>query len=993
MPEWLIKVISAFTQPDFRKSLPSTNEKALNSKLYGFLNIIKPLLNRLYYDLNTEIRSIANKYSAVPFDVNNVGNILLSNLLDSLLLIMTRTMVLEVNIARLQGLLKGNKPEERFDNFIDRLTKQDVAIAILKKYPVLMRQITIMISNWVRCSIEFLKHLCDDWDIIREVFFVKNASDMLTHVNSSMSDKHQSGHSVIIAKFRSGFQIVYKPRSLAVDVHFQELLSWFNQNGCQPQFRILKIINRGNHGWVEFVKHVECSSHEEVQRFYERVGQHLAILYALEATDFHFENVIASGEYPIFVDLESLFQARPDALDSENSDLHPAKFLTNSVLRIGFLPLRLWSKEDYVGIDLSGADAREEQYWPDFLPYLEGIGTDEIKVVRKRVQIKSGQNRPFLKNFKINILDFIEQVIAGFTNMYKFLMDFRNDLLQEQGPLSHFVGDEVRIILRSTRTYWLLLNESFHPDLLRDGIERDIFFEKLWIGVEDRPYLEKVIASENVDLYNGDIPIFKNHIGSRDIICSSGKVIADFFNETGIDLVKRRLQLLSEPDLINQIWIIRASCAILDNVATPSHQQHYRLEEPLIIPEPNVLFDKLIEVARAVGDRIDMQALKNSKNISWLGLVYTNNNVWELSPLGLDLYDGLPGIVFFLAYLANITKQEKYYTLAHNALSSLRYQIRLAKQQIKHIGVFSGWGGLIYTFAHLGVLWKDPELLDEAKSYTEYLYALIEKDKQFDLIGGAAGCIASLLCLFHTMHSEDILSLAVQCGDRLLKSAVRVEHGIGWLVPFGGDKPLAGLSHGNAGIAWVLEELFAITGEKRFHLAALAAIEYERSLFSVVDENWLDIRKRLDLNKENNSQNNFMVAWCNGASGIGLARLQMLRYFENKDIRQEINTALKTTLNKGFGLNHSLCHGDLGNLELLLQACEILNEPYWKLQLNRLTNMILQSIIRYGWQCGVPLAIETPGLMTGLAGIGYGLLRIADPAHIPAILIVAPPKC
>ena len=29
--------------------------------------------------------------------------------------------------------------------------------------------------------------------------------------------------------------------------------------------------------------------------------------------------------------------------------------------------------------------------------------------------------------------------------------------------------------------------------------------------------------------------------------------------------------------------------------------------------------------------------------------------------------------------------------------------------------------------------------------------------------------------------------------------------------------------------------------------------------------------------------------------------------------------------------------------------------------------------------------------MTGLAGIGYGLLRIAEPARVPSVLLLSPP--
>ncbi|MBW4699013.1 MAG: hypothetical protein KME03_14150 [Aphanocapsa lilacina HA4352-LM1] len=42
--------------------------------------------------------------------------------------------------------------------------------------------------------------------------------------------------------------------------------------------------------------------------------------------------------------------------------------------------------------------------------------------------------------------------------------------------------------------------------------------------------------------------------------------------------------------------------------------------------------------------------------------------------------------------------------------------------------------------------------------------------------------------------------------------------------------------------------------------------------------------------------------------------------------------------------------------------------------------------------CGVSNGFETPGLMNGLAGIGYGLLRMAVPNYVPSILTLEAPK-
>ncbi|MBV8606263.1 MAG: type 2 lantipeptide synthetase LanM, partial [Singulisphaera sp.] len=301
-------------------------------------------------------------------------------------------------------------------------------------------------------------------------------------------------------------------------------------------------------------------------------------------------------------------------------------------------------------------------------------------------------------------------------------------------------------------------------------------------------------------------------------------------------------------------------------------------------------------------------------------------------------------------------------------------------------------GGVIYTYAHLAVLWGQPALLEEAEAVAEWLPPLIERDEHRDLIGGAAGCIGGLLSLDRCSPSAQTRAVAIQCGDRLLACAQAMERGIGWVTSIPASRPLTGFAHGAAGMAWALGELAALTGAERFRKASHAALAYERSLFSAEARNWPDLRKREELGLPgSNGQAQFMAAWCHGAPGIGLARLQCLRRAEEGATRAEIDAALRTTLDQGFGDNHSLCHGDLGNLELLLEASEMLDEPCWRAEVGRMAALILESIHHRGWLCGVPSGVETPGLMIGLAGIGYGLLRLAEPSRVPSVLVLAPP--
>jgi lantibiotic modifying enzyme len=195
--------------------------------------------------------------------------------------------------------------------------------------------------------------------------------------------------------------------------------------------------------------------------------------------------------------------------------------------------------------------------------------------------------------------------------------------------------------------------------------------------------------------------------------------------------------------------------------------------------------------------------------------------------------------------------------------------------------------------------------------------------------------------------------------------------------------PLSGFSHGAAGFALALGELASITRAQRFQEAALAALAYERSTFSPEAGNWRDLRHSGGL---------FSMGWCHGAPGIGLSRLRGLRTLEDELLRTELATAVETTSTSGFGMNHSLCHGDLGNLELLMAAGEALGDgERWSQRGSRLAGAILCSIQETGWQCGTATGVEVPGLMTGLAGIGYGLLRMAAPARVPSVLMLEPP--
>lgn len=1003
IPDWLSTLTRAFSKTDAaEKTLPISQEMLENHPVGPYLPAIRPLLADGWTSLHKGIQALQQRYTSLPIAEQQVCQSFLHNLVPQMLFQISKAVILEMHVARIQGRLQGDTPEERFTDFVQQLHREEIILPLLAEYPVLARLLVSTINRWKHYALETLDHLCADWPDICTLFTPGNDPGLLVEVQAGAGDTHRDGRSVQILKFSSGLQLLYKPKPLAIDKHFQELLTWLNERGAEPPFRILKVLDRGNYGWSEFVTTRSCTSQDEIMRFYERQGAYLALFYALHATDCHSENVIASGEHPMLVDLESLFHPHVEGETSTQPGASAFRALNQSVLRVGLLPQWTWASADAPGVDISGLGGQQGQVMPYPLPGWGESGTDQMHLVLQHVEMAGSQNRPRLNDSEVHVLDYKNSITAGFTRMYRLLRDLREPLLHEQLP--RFAHDEIRVILRPTRFYGLLLAASFHPDLLRDALERDRFFDRLWQGVEHWPDLAKFIPAERQDLLRGDIPLFATFPDSRTIFTSAGKPVADLYNIAGLDLAQRQLQSLHEDDLTRQLWIIEASLATLQM----GYEDQTRLVLPLHPVQQPVKRAQMIAQAKALGMRLEKLAVQHDDGACWLGVHLFREKTWGLFPVGIDLYDGASGIALFLAYLGSVTGEARFTSLAELALAAIRKQVASVHTQSEsrepekaeeiNIGAFEGWCSVIYLLTHLSVLWKEPELIHEAEELAAHLAASIARDKHFDILSGSAGCILTLLSLYVIHPSARTLDLAVQCGEHLLASAQTTPSGSGWATNKEGP-PLGGFSHGNAGIALSLLKLAEASGDERFRQTALSALAYDRSLFIPAQQNWADIRVDSTHTSQTESsdipttggQQHCMVAWCHGASGIGLARLEALRHMDDEQMWTDIDIALNTTLEQGLTGNHSLCHGALGNIDLLLTATRRFNRPEDQQRLERALAIVVGSLERHGRVTGVPLGVETPGLMTGLAGMGYELLRLAEPDNVPSILLLAPP--
>ncbi|HEX2271302.1 MAG TPA: type 2 lanthipeptide synthetase LanM family protein, partial [Pyrinomonadaceae bacterium] len=808
-PPWLAEFLVSLSHAGVEQT--QTVEKIQVNDASGFLKVISPVIEHGEARLREKLSSMIGERTDLPFTMAVIEPYLKVHLFNHLLRMINRTMVLELNVARMHGHLSGETPEERFVSFLERIQAPEHRLALFEEYPVLARQIITCLNHWVNFGAEFTGHLIEDWEEIKKLFTPDDDPGTVTEIKIGAGDAHRQGRSVVVVKFSSGFQIVYKPRSLAVDIQFQNLLTWLNERDDHPPFRTLKILNRESHGWVEFVKAQDCSSEDGIARFYRRQGGYLALLYALQAVDFHFENLIASGEHPVLIDLESLFHQQSAEFESKHSEQIAWDHFNRSVLRVGLLPQRIWFSADSDGIDVSGLGGTGGQLSPQPVPYWESPGTDLMHIARKRMALPGGQNLPTCAGGEINVLSYSEDLVQGFASVYHTLLRHRSELLAEDGPLAGFGDVEVRVILRPTKVYGQLLNEGYHPNMLRNALDRDRFFDRLWVDIERQPKLARVFPAERRDLQGGDVPMFTTSPNSQDLFDSTGERIADFFPQTGMNMVRQRLQELSEEDFARQEWFIRGSLTSLSIGTEYARQRTYKLQDP----KRRADRQRLLAAARRIGDRLGSLALRGEDDATWLGVTLINDRNWALMPLGIDLYSGLSGVVYYLAYLGKLTGDEQYDALARAAFKTFRRQFEQHKNS-RSVGAFGGAGGIIHTFTHLSVLWREPALLDELDSIIETLPEAIEQDQELDLIGGAAGCLISLINLYKLAPSERTLAAAIRCGDHLLAKAMTMEHGIAWMNQLPASAPLAGFSHGTAGIAWALSSLAELTGEEGY---------------------------------------------------------------------------------------------------------------------------------------------------------------------------------
>jgi type 2 lantibiotic biosynthesis protein LanM len=1021
-PTWSRAFTAAWEAHQSDVGAPVADEPGRESGLpddLGFLEISRPLLVDARARLRAELAQLAGPIAELAALPEILANTLP---LDRLTASVQRMCVLALNVARVEGRLVGDSPEERFRSFLDLLRDPDYALALWRECPVLARYQVEVLDSWRAARVEFARHLLSDFSSLVDTMWEGSRPGPLLAVEFGAGDTHRGGRSVAVVRFAENL-VVYKPRALVGDLGFNRCLEWFN--GCRPPYRmrVPRLLVESDHGWVEFIEHTACADADDVSGYYWRTGALLALLHSLSSSDFHLQNVIAAGAHPVAIDLETLFHTWLDEPDRLGHSPDPAAVaLRSSVFDVGLLPgpsmVRDEDTNQFRVVDLSGIGAAESMFSPVPMPIADGVNTDEMRIVHKHINFAEvATNRPRLADgTTLDPLAYGEQVVNGFTFAYQQIRHNRAEFLRPGGLIDGFGRAPLRLILRPTATYARLLEESTHPDFLRDALDRDRSLARLCQGLHDGPTRYQLMAAEIQALRRGDIPIFTVRPDARDVWLDTGRRVADVLTTAPIEAVRSRIQQMGSEDLALQQRIIRDSYAS----AQLSHQPIERVKAARPIPSHAVSNDELVGCAEEIGHRLLELAVRDGERIGWLGLALIDERHWQVVPAGSSLYQGLPGIGMLLTYLAAETNRPLWTDYARLAAHTVTEQLTMSIDSSEKnrspmvsdngTGFFGEAAGAVNFLLHAGLALGDSELFTCVRQALPMLENLLQHDKTHDVVAGNAGLLLTMLTVHEVLPNAGALRIAQSCAEHLIANRTRTEEGHGWLgASEFATAPLAGMSHGVAGIALALARLYRLDGDPRWAEAIESALRYEDTLYDPDLGNWRDVRP-VPKDKESES----MHAWCHGAPGIGLARYEMLSCGLPEHLRSTVEADLvaasratwRVMVNSGgyVGVgNHSICHGDLGNVELLAAmprqsrtgqaegraSHDHAGEP--PVRPEHVIAAIVADARQRGWQCGVPAGSDIVGLMPGIAGIGYQLLHLARPNQVPSILRMHPP--
>lgn len=897
----------------------------------------KLYVEKQLYRIESNLHSIRIK--------NELIQILCSQIIGQLSKLTWKCIVVEITDFKKENILNGINGQERYFSFLSSCYKYPCQIqSFYNKYPVLGRIVTQKMLDLVKAIEEMLTNLDHNYFKLNNLFGIN--TKIIQDIKMSMGDTHQRGKTVAEIVFDNNFKYIYKPRNSYSAQAFYKMAEYINSNANLKDIFINKTFYAEDFTVEQFIEAQPCENRIQVKNYYYRFGMLTVFVSLLNGSDIHYENIIAQGEYPCIIDLETLFTQNDFFGKKPDANI---EVINNQILNLSatcLLPqkISMYNMGDDFDVSALAGGVYQQVQKKCLVP--KNVYTDEMCFVYENYDNQNknqNKNRPMLNGIPQKYQSYKQDIYNGFNDMLDWVFKNTNELKDFIEKAFHNLM--VRQVMKATAVYSNMVSYLDHPSYLKDMIK----FEKLLENNWGYPYTDKrLVKYEIMDLRHIEIPIFYTNTSKTYLKTSNGVCIDNYFNNDALS------------NVLNKISSLKMESVKKEKVKLQLILGDYQE----LINNKKIVFKKdrdsntgthkntdILRICTSIAEDIIKDAVIDEDSISW-EYFEDCDEIGKITFINNGLYSGRAGILLYLYYLNNKIKSKSISAFTRNLLKS-------TKCYIEPIGtsIFNGGCGSLYALLKCNMESNNYKLVQNAMIGI----GNITEEANNSWLDGRAGLLKLLYHIFHTDYKCNLTEKTIRkvmnsfCHDLKIQEEEKCSPGF----TDGVVGQLYGLLLGQS----LLKEDYGVEIEKLLKLC-------EKTFHKLVKPS-----------KDNISQkHNIMEA--------GVGALACKRCIQDDRLNSYVNLAIET-IKKDLNGDMSICNGLAGELDFLMLLLQDRKNDAWA---HRTICQMRNNIIDFYNDNGFILIDDLSqfkkyGLLEGMSGTGYTLLRSLYPIEIPSVLL------
>ncbi|TEX50832.1 MAG: hypothetical protein B7C55_08690 [Actinomycetales bacterium mxb001] len=799
----------------------------------------------------------------------------------------------------------------------------DAAAAVWDDYPALARLVGTTIIDGIERMRDLARWFADDRERIAETFAI--SAPILIGIDASGGDTHEGHARVLRCRVRDSDDrehLVYlKPRRLDGEVVWQRASASLHGHGIATAM-LPSLIAADDHGWEMHAEHAPARTDADVQGSYSQAGATAALLFALGGNDLHGDNLVSTPTGLVLLDAETILSP---TIGSEDGIEARSAHHVDCILDGFVLPRWVRLRDHAVDItvlaptDPGASPLAQRLAWQRLDDGTWQVVREETQALGRQARILSPEGEPTEPSAHARI------VLDSLSASLDALAHGIDEALIEPGT-------EVRVLVRSTATYWRILQTSMEPRLLTSGLHRSLHLEHLARAVLDRQDSARSLAfvdAERGALETGVIPRFTVAPDDHEIRYDDAALLP--LAETAGERMRRRLFAIRDPrardvqmDFARTAFAVTLPStrrALIDGRAAESAADLAHVIAA-IRPAVRRLRDIVVDALRLT-----------PHDAAPYSLTAASPAAWAVEPMAAGLYDGSLGLAVALLAADRALSETNDGTrlLLHVAtMQAVRHAHRLI---VRHgTGGQDGIAGLVWGLALAHELAAPEQHADIEQAMTIAISACsgATVHANTDLLGGSAGLLGSILAATrcHVEVDQDF-------GRELTRAVARACLD---------SESRPGFAHGDPGCVAVLT-------------ATLSAPWHDPTTDDIVTTalGYLAARSRPPADHE---------GWCRGAVG---------------DVVATRDTQAIARIAEHRWRDDTLCCGVSGAIEGLRAMAA--HDPDARSVRDSLAAALASRVMRSSPRIGVPddVRLVALGLFQGYAGPLYALAGCEDP--------------